>query len=129
MAQIAIPIVLFGVAYLVSNDENKKSKDQGKEGFSKVNDVKNQGNLLANENKNYYPNIDKTKNNVNNEETLSQYQDKYFIKDVRETQGENEFETLAGNKIKSTDINHNNMNVFYSSKSNGYSDLHQQSIL
>jgi hypothetical protein len=53
---------------------------------------------LANENKNYYPNIDKTKNNVNNEETLSQYQDKYFIKDVRETQGENEFETLAGNK-------------------------------
>ena len=128
MAQIAIPIVLFGVAYLVSNDENKKKEE--KEAFSLVSEEKNQGNLLANENKDYYPNIDKTQLPVNNQKSVSQYQDKYFLRGMKDDfQGENEFETLAGNRIKTTDINHNNMNVYYSSKSNGYTDLQQQSIL
>ena len=36
MAQIAIPIVLFGVAYLVSNDKKEDSEEQV-EGFSKYN--------------------------------------------------------------------------------------------
>ena len=36
MAQIAIPIVLIGVAYLVSNDDDKKRKDEKKEGFSEA---------------------------------------------------------------------------------------------
>ena len=128
MAQIAIPIVLFGVAYLVSNDENKKKEE--KEAFSLVSEEKNQGNLLANENKDYYPNIDKTQLPVNNQNSVSQYQDKYFLRGIKDDiHGENEFETLAGNRIKTTDINHNNMNVYYSSKSNGYTDLQQQSIL
>ena len=72
MAQIAIPIVLFGVAYLVSNDKKEDSEEQV-EGFSKYNeskgfDKKNQGNLLANTNPlDASPNIAVTKNNVNNE--------------------------------------------------------------
>ena len=32
---------------------------------------------------------------------------------------ENEFETLAGNKIKIADVKHNNMAVYYNNKSNG----------
>lgn len=125
MAQIAIPIVLFGVAYLVSNDKKEDSEEQV-EGFSKYNeskgfDKKNQGNLLANTNPlDASPNIAVTKNNVNNEETISQYQDKYFLNTTRECEGANEFETLAGNRIKVDDINHNNMNMYYSSKMNGY---------
>ena len=51
MAQIAIPVLLVGVAYLMSNDEEPS------EGFSNIDEEKNQGNLLANENKHYYPNI------------------------------------------------------------------------
>ena len=127
MAQIAIPILLLGTAYLVSNDKNNDEEE--KEGFSEINEVKNQGNLLANENKDYYPNISATKNNINNEQHISQYQDKYFLKPINEMKGENEYETLAGNRIKTSDLNHNNMNVYYSSKTNGYTDLQQQSIL
>lgn len=123
MAQIAIPVLLVGVAYLMSNDEEPS------EGFSNIDEEKNQGNLLANENKHYYPNIAETKNNINNETTLSQHQDKYYLKTIDEYSGDNEFETLAGNRIKTTDINHNNMNIYYSSKTNGYTDLQQQSIL
>ena len=131
MAQIAIPIVLLGVAYLASNDDSRdKKKECNKEGFSFIDEEKNQGNLLANENKDYYPNIDKTNLSTNNQQTISQYQDKYYLSGLKDDiQGENEFETLAGNRIKTTDINHNNMNIYYSGKSNGYTDLQQQSIL
>ena len=68
MAQIALPVLLVGVAYLMSND---KEEDKHDEGFSDLNELKNQGNLLANENENYYPNISASKNNINNEVTLS----------------------------------------------------------
>ena len=50
MANIAIPVLLVGAAYLISNDKNKDSKSN-EEGFSDINDEKNKGNLLANENK------------------------------------------------------------------------------
>ena len=120
MAQIALPVLLVGVAYLMSND---KEEDKHDEGFSDLNELKNQGNLLANENENYYPNISASKNNINNEVTLSQTQDKYFLENKRdEYKGVNEFETLAGNRVKTTDINHNNMNVFYKNKSNGFNN-------
>ena len=77
MAQIAIPVLLVGVAYLMSNDEEPS------EGFSNIDEEKNQGNLLANENKHYYPNIAETKNNINNETTLSQHLDKYYLITIR----------------------------------------------
>lgn len=121
MAQIAIPVLLLGAAYLISNDKDKKDSDE-KEGFSDINNKKNNGNLLANENKTFYPNISQTTVNTNNEGTYSSYQDKYFLKRQKDIKGENEFETLAGNKIKVGDINHNNMNIYYSGKSNGYND-------
>ena len=77
MAQIAIPVLLLGAAYLISNDKDKKESEE-KEGFSDINNKKNNGNLLANENKTYYPNISQTTVNTNNEGTYSNYQDKYF---------------------------------------------------
>ena len=129
MANIAIPVLLLGAAYLISNDKNKDSKSN-EEGFSDINDEKNKGNLLGNENKNFYPNASKTKNNINNEGTYSSYQDKYFLKKQKNKKGENIFETLAGNRIKIDDINHNNMNIYYSNKTNGYTnDLNDTSIL
>ena len=76
MAEIAIPILLVGAAYLVSNDN---SEEQEKENFADLNDVSTQGNLLANEYEEYNPNISKTKLNTNNEQNLSSYYDKYFL--------------------------------------------------
>ena len=106
MAQIAIPVLLVGVAYLISNDKEEEIK----EGFSLIDEKKNQGDgLLANENKTFHPNVSETKNNVNNEETFSQHQDKYFLKQKNVEKSENEFENLAGNRVKYGDINHNNM--------------------
>lgn len=130
MANIAIPVLLLGAAYLISNDKNKDSKSK-EEGFSDINEEKNNGNLLANENKQFYPEKSRTKNNMNNEGTYSSYQDKYFLKNKKNnSNGENEFETLAGNKVKYNDINHNNMNIYYSSKTNGYNnDLNNTSVL
>jgi hypothetical protein len=119
MAQIAIPILLLGTAYLISNDKNNDEQEQT-EGFAEINDIKTQGNLLANENKTFYPNISPTKNNINNEIQISQYQDKYYLNPINDIkEGENEYETLAGNTIKLSDLKHNNMNLFYSNKSNG----------
>ena len=63
--QLAIPIVLIGVAYLVSNDE-----ESNKEGFSYINEKKNQGNLLSNQNDDYHANVQESSLNMNNEETL-----------------------------------------------------------
>ena len=126
MAQIAIPVLLVGVAYLMSNDK----EEERKEGFSLIDEKKNQSDgLLANENKTFHPNVSETKNNVNNEETFSQHQDKYFLKQKNVEKSENEFENLAGNRVKYGDINHNNMNMFYSSKMNGYNDPDRQSVL
>lgn len=129
MAQIAVPVLLLGVAYLISNDKNKNSSCD-KEGFSELNALETNGSLLANQNDDYYPNEENTSLTTNNKEQLSQYQDKYFLKNInQEKNNENEFETLAGNRIKTSDLNHNNMNLFYSSKSNGHNTLNNTSIL
>ena len=102
MAQIAIPLLLIGSAYLISN--NNKEKEE-KEGFSELTEDINerQSNLLANENKDFYPNISKTNLNTNNQQEISQYQDKYFLNNQQQIPEENMYETLAGNKIKTSD--------------------------
>ena len=129
MAQIAIPVLLAGVVYLMSNDKDDEKKN---EGFSDINELKNQGNLLANENETFYPEQAKSSHNMNNQITLSQYQDKYFTntdQNMRESGGVEEFQSLTGSRVKTDDMNHNNMNVFYSGKSNGDNNLDHQSIL
>ena len=119
MAEIAIPILLMGAAYLVSNDN---SEEEEKENFADLNEASTQGNLLANQYEDYNPNVSKTELNTNNEQNLSSYYDKYFLQkqdNMTNNDAENEFETLAGNKIKIADVKHNNMAVYYNNKSNG----------
>ena len=129
MAQIAVPVLLLGVAYLISNDKKKESSCE-QEGFSELTSAENQGNLIANRSNDYQPNEENTILNTNNTEQLSQYQDKYFLNNInKENKNDNIFETLAGNQIKTSDLNHNNMNLFYSSKSNGHNTIKESSIL
>jgi hypothetical protein len=132
MAQIAIPLLLVGTAYLVCNDKSDENEKKGQEGFSDINELKNQGDLLANENKTYYPNTSKTELNINNSETLSSHRDKYFLKQQERMTNDDSsrvFENLAGNKVKYNDIKHNNMDVFYNNKSNGHFDFNYNNIL
>lgn len=97
MAQIAIPLVIAGVLYLISNDKKETFKDTPNAGEDEI--VKNS--------------IEKSSLQTNNEGVYSQYQDKYASPAIK-SQG---FTSLTGEKVDK--LNHNNMNVFYNSKSNG----------
>ena len=76
MAQIAIPLLLFGTAYLVCNDEKEEEE---KENFSTLEESNNSRILNPKKQDDFYPNISATKNNVNNKEQLSSHKDKYNI--------------------------------------------------
>jgi hypothetical protein len=114
MAQIAIPIVIAGVLYLISNDRNKH---RCKENF----EIDSSGQYVydteqhkdSEKNGSFKYSTSKTVLNVNNTGTYSQYQDKFNTPKIKTT----DFTSLTGEKL--TNINHNNMNVFYNNKSNG----------
>jgi hypothetical protein len=117
MAQIAIPIVLAGAFFLMSNDKSKK------ENFLSVElegDAKNEQSLLSVEAEDYYANVDKTKLNMNNQGEYSQFQDKYFVLDkYNQPSSNNEFKSLSGNTMSYGDIKHSNEQIFYRNKSYG----------
>lgn len=132
MAQIAIPLVIAGALYLMSNnkkedftnplvlDELNKSliSDQA----TNANSDKLNNNLINT--KTFYNNIDPTSLSANNSGVYSQYQDKYLLKNSKKQgDGENLFQTLAGTEVKYNDMNHNNMQIFYNNKSNGASQM------
>ena len=118
MAQVAIPLLLLGTAYLVCNDN---TKEEEKEGFTELKDQVDQDGLLSKSYDTFSPNVSNTNLNTNNEETLSARQDKYMLSKSRITENEsnNMFENLAGERVRFGDINHNNMQVFFNNKSNG----------
>ena len=118
MAQVAIPLLLLGTAYLVCNDN---SKEEEKEGFTELSDQAEREGLLSKSYDKFYPNVAKTSINTNNEETLSARQDKFMLSKsrVNEKETNNMFENLAGERVRYGDINHNNMQIFYNNKSNG----------
>ena len=112
MAQIAIPLVIAGVLFLISNDKKKKETFIVKsDGHYKY--VESEQIDAALGESNYLFSTDKTILSVNNTGVYSQYQDKYITPTPKQT----DFTSLTGEKL--TSINHNNMNVFYNNKSNG----------
>ena len=117
MAQIAIPIVIAGALYLMSND--KKTK---KEGFTTddldYTKVDEPTVLLKDVTTTYANSIADSSIKMNNQGIYSQYQDKYFINHKPNVTG-NEFQSLTGNMLNSSDIKHNNMTIFYNKKSYG----------
>ena len=142
MAQIAIPLLLLGTAVLISNDKDENDENEeeyvgvvGKENMANLSDIDPRGDLLSKEYSKFYPNLEKSKNNMNNQQEVSQYQDKYFLNNVSSQEqassnsSDNIFKTLAGEKIKYDDINHNNMNLYYGGKTNGVDGINTSSIL
>ena len=119
MAQIAIPIVIAGALYLMSNEK----KNDKKEGFitddTEYTKVTDPTILLKDDTTTWYNSIDRSNIPMNNQGIYSQYQDKYFINAKPKLQGQNEFQSLAGNMITTNDMKHNNMTMFYNKKSYG----------
>ena len=125
MAQIAIPLVIAGVLYLISNDKKEGfsidacgnytyTDDENKE-FN--NNYKKMDNVAYNKSKvlediTVTTNIAKTGINVNDKGIYSQYQDKY----MSPQSNTNNFVSLSGEKVDN--MKHNNMNVFFNNKSN-----------
>ena len=103
MAQIAIPLVIAGVLYLVSNDKKKENFKVSPADYNETDDgdktVKN--------------NADYTSLQMNNQGVYSQYQDKYIGRPLKSTG----FTSLTGEQMNK--VQHNNMNLFYNNKSNG----------
>lgn len=135
MAQIAIPLVIAGVLYLVSNDK-ETFNDYDATTYNRAKDntkivpvsERSSGTSASDrtyENTSYSYNKtaerdDVVKNSVehisiptNNEGVYSQYQDKYVVRNDKSAT----FQSLSGNTIG--DFKHNNMNIFYNNKSNG----------
>lgn len=136
MAQIAIPLLLVGTAYLVSNDKNDENET---ENFSNIDDSANSGDLrYSNLTNGFSPNVSETELNVNNEKKVSTFQDKYYLSKnvttpstpVSQNSNINDvYENLAGNQVTGNDFKHNNMNVYYNNKSNGHSTSNYEGVL
>jgi len=97
MAQIAIPLVIAGVLFLVSND--KKGEPFANLDAESKDDIKHSEGRVSLQ--------------TNNEGVYSQYQDKYIDRSDKTKS----FISLSGEKIN--DFKHNNMTSFYNNKSNG----------
>lgn len=110
----------------MSNEINDENDKKCKEGYSNLNDNEE---LIDNENKEVYPYISSYVNTLNNEQKLSQPQDKFFLTKNEELNQNDTFRTMAGNTLKVTDLNHNNMNFYYGSKTNENNNLDQSSLL
>ena len=136
MAQIAIALVLAGSVYLMSNDKSCKEKEKekrhghghGKEGFQvfEGTPITSDGKIYREESEPQFRNtIDKSKYAMNNEGTYSQYQDKYFSKNSTQSDPlfnnvkDAMFVSLNGETVPNSSVSHNNMQVFYGSKSYG----------
>jgi hypothetical protein len=118
MAQIAIPLVVVGVLYLISNDKKSEKFTNPLELASLSNDV--QEKIITEKNDDFQNNNDPTSLSTNNQGNYSQYQDKYLLKSTKKSDG-NTFNSLTGNTINTNEMNHNNMQIFYNNKSNGAS--------
>ena len=122
MAQIAIPVVMLGALYLMSNDKTKK------EGFkeSSVSNVDEPTLLLKDKENVVISKTDTSKYTMNSEGEYSQYQDKYFTPKRDSSKPKSMFRSLDGNDMLMDDVKHSNMQVFYNSKSYGSSFTENQ---
>jgi len=113
MAQIAIPVVMLGALYLMSNDKSKK------EGFKELSaaNVEDSTLLLKDTEKKVVSKSATSKYGMNSDGDYSQYQDKYFT--PKQEDSKKLFRSLDGNDILTEDVKHSNMTMFYNSKSYG----------
>ena len=111
MAQLAIPLILIGTAYLVSNDNNEDQSNC--ENYTNLSDIDGKGNLLSKEYNTFVSNDEKPNMNMNNLGEYRSYQDKYFINNKEELSKEKsitmdkqakKFQTLTGEEVNYDDL-------------------------
>jgi hypothetical protein len=119
MAQIAIPLVVMGALYLMSNDKPA-------EGFVTLQQEEEKQEPEATpQQEGVRYKYDTSKHVMNNEGNYSQYQDKYFNSGANQKDplfqnvADATFVSLNGSTVPNREVSHNNMTSFYGSKSYG----------
>ena len=126
MAEIAIPLLLLGSAYLYSNENSQENdlEQQPQEGFTNVqNHTVKDDKLIMNQNNNL----------VQENGNFKNYHDKYMNTRDNTYDNNSNFTTLTGKVVQSDGMSHNNMTPFYSGNQIGNSlkdsDRMSQTIL
>lgn len=119
MAEIAIPIVALGAMYIISN--NKEKKKNPVETFAQRKSLPNTRPIVKN-----YPKD--TRHDILNESNVQTYKgfknstENFFLPENYKKALDNEkhnignFQSLTGNTVNSTELEHNNMVPFFGSK-------------
>ena len=126
MAELAIPLLLLGSAYLYSNENSQENdlEQPPQEGFTNV-----QNYTVKDEN----VQLNRDENLVQGSAPMKNYHDKYMnTRDATYNNG-SQFKSLTGEVMQSDGMSHNNMTPFYSGNQTGNSlkdsDRMSQSIL
>lgn len=96
MAQVAIPLVIVGALYLMSNDKSKENFEDTP--------VDAPYQLLKDNTTNFYNKIAESKIGMNNQGDYSQYQDKYYLGKKRNENTGDELKDLNNNQVKINDV-------------------------
>ena len=96
MAQVAIPLVIVGALYLMSNDKSKENFEDTP--------VDAPYQLLKDNTTNFYNKIADSKIAMNNQGDYSQYQDKYYLGKKRNENTGDELKDLNNNQVKINDV-------------------------
>lgn len=117
MAEIAVLTTFLGGMYILSNSTNEKKIKR--ESFTSASKIRPQNTLPL---KNFPVNgISENKELPNYYPSPNQASDRYFHQSVYEKNAENDtgvYTSLTGEKVKASDLNHNNMQPFYGAKVN-----------
>jgi hypothetical protein len=165
MAQVAIPLVIAGALYLMSNGKKDRENFEGSsidepgriftdserkanESYKIIRGINGNDTsvnapykLLKDKTTDFYGKLDESKFGMNNQGDYSQHQDKYYLGRPKDSKTGDEFKDLADNQVLVKDLtnqmdqyesltgkkadgsnanmNHNNMSIFYNSKSYG----------
>ena len=109
MAQIVVPLVILGTAYLISNKDSEENNEE-KEGYQNTN-----YNMGIEEPK--FTNIN-GKRDYTKSDVTTNYQNKYFTNQIKEDEPK-EFVSLTGETMNSSNLGHNNMTPYHSNKMSG----------
>jgi len=121
MAEIAIPLILLGGLYLISNKEDEKEdfRNLSKINQSTINNVYE----TLNTNLKFESSKD-----INEYENSNQITDKYYT-NVPDKENVSQFESLTGNLIDNVNFKHNNMVPFFGAKIKGPNQDRNESTL
>lgn len=114
MAEIAIPLIILGGLYLVSNNET----DEKKEGYRNLSKINHPNIIELHKNIDINNETGNENNDINKHTNPNQHTDKYFT-NVPTQEKVSRFVSLTGDYLDDVNFKHNNMVPFFGAKIKG----------